>query len=168
MNKQDFTVAIVVDATPREVFDAVNDVRGWWSEEIDGRTDQLGAEFKFHYKDLHRTTHKITELVPGKRVVWKTVESYIGFVEDKKEWDGTEVVFDITRQGDKTELRFTHVGLVPAVECYGKCSGAWGFYIQESLRDLITKGKGQPNEKAGGSRVRRDAAPSALARRAER
>jgi hypothetical protein len=161
MNKQDFTVAIVVDATPRQVFDAVNNVRGWWSEEIDGRTDQLGAEFKFHYKDFHRTTHKITEMVPGKRVVWHTTESYIGFVEDKKEWDGTDIVFDITAvtaSGDRTELRFTHAGLVPAIECYGKCSGAWGFYVQQSLRDLLTTGKGQPNTKAGASHVRREPA----------
>jgi hypothetical protein len=46
----------------------------------------------------------------------------------------------------KTELRFTHVGLVPAFECYGGCSDAWGFYINDSLRSLITTGKGQPNQ----------------------
>ena len=50
-------------------------------------------------------------------------------------------------KGDKTEFRFTHVGLVPAIECYGDCSGAWGFYINDSLRSLITTGKGQPNPK---------------------
>jgi hypothetical protein len=36
-------------------FKAVTNVRGWWSEEIEGRTDKPGAQFKFHYKDLHRT-----------------------------------------------------------------------------------------------------------------
>ncbi len=40
----------------------------------------------------------------------------------------------------------THVGLVPAYECYGVCSDAWGTYINGSLRNLITKGKGQPNQ----------------------
>jgi hypothetical protein len=125
----------------------VTNVRGWWSEEIDGKTDTLGAVFKFRYQDLHRTTQKITELVPGKKVVWHITQSQINFVKDKAEWKGTDVVFEITKKGDKTELRFTHVGLVPAVECYGQCAGAWGFYIKESLRDLITKGTGQPNPK---------------------
>jgi hypothetical protein len=142
-----YTATISVKQSPAEVFAAVNNVRGWWSQEIDGRTDALGAVFKFHYKDLHRTTHTITEFVPGKKVVWHITESQINFVKDKAEWKGTDVVFDITRKGDKTELRFTHVGLVPAVECYGQCAGAWGFYINESLRDLITKGQGQPNPK---------------------
>lgn len=144
MKTQDFTKAILVDATPDQVFDAVTNVRGWWSEEIEGATDTLGSVFEFHYKDLHRSTHKITELVRGKKVVWQTVKGEINFVKDKTEWDGTLVVFEIGKRGDKTELRFTHVGLVPTIQCYGDCSGAWGYHL-DSLRDLITKGKGNPN-----------------------
>jgi len=144
MKKKDFTTTFSVDQSPEEVFDAINNVRGWWSEEIDGSTDKLGAEFKFHHKDLHRSTQKITEFVPGKKVVWHVSEARLNFVKNKTEWNGTEVVFEITRKDGKTELRFTHVGLVPAFECYGDCSGAWGFYINDSLRGLITTGKGQP------------------------
>jgi hypothetical protein len=142
-----FTTSILVDQSPEEVFDAVNDVRGWWSGEIEGRTDQLGAVFEYRYKDVHRTTQRITEYVPGKRVVWHVTESYIGFVDDKNEWNGTDIVFEITRTGGKTELRFTHVGLVPAIACYGKCEGAWTFLIQESLRGRVTKGRGMPFQK---------------------
>jgi hypothetical protein len=150
MKKKDFTTSFSVDRSPREVFDAINDVRGWWSEEIDGSTDKLGAEFKFHHKDVHRSTQKITEFVPGKKVVWHVSDAQLNFVKNKTEWKGTDLVFEITRKGDKTELRFTHVGLVPAFECYGDCSGAWGFYINDSLRSLITTGKGQPYEKEKG------------------
>ena len=145
--KKDFSTTCSVGQSPQEVFDAINNVRGWWSEEIDGSTDKLGAEFKFHYKNFHRSTQKITELVPGKKVVWHVVDARLNFVQNKTEWKGTDVVFEITRKGDKTELRFTHVGLVPAFECYGDCSGAWGFYINDSLRSLITSGKGQPAQK---------------------
>jgi hypothetical protein len=56
-------------------------------------------------------------------------------------------VFEIKSKDGKTELRFTHIGLVPTFECYGGCSGAWGFYINDSLRSLITTGKGAPNKK---------------------
>jgi hypothetical protein len=146
MNVQNYTTSFTVDQSPEEVFAAINNVRGWWSGEIDGSTDKLGAEFKYRYKDLHKTTQKITELIPGKKVVWHVVESHINFVKDKNEWNGTDVVFEIAKKGGKTELRFTHVGLVPAFECYGDCSGAWGFYINDSLRSLITTGKGQPNK----------------------
>lgn len=143
-NTESFTTTMLVDATPEQVFAAVTNVRGWWSEDIVGATDALGAEFEFHYKDLHRSTHKIIELVRGEKVVWLTAKAEINFVADKTEWDGTRVVFEIARRGAQTELRFTHVGLVPTIECYGDCSGAWGFHLG-SLRDLIVTGKGEPN-----------------------
>jgi hypothetical protein len=81
MTNQNFTTTFSVDQSPEEVFHAINNVRGWWSEEIDGSTDKLGAEFKFHYKDLHRSTQKITELVPGKKVVWHVSDAQLNFVE---------------------------------------------------------------------------------------
>ena len=146
-NDQNYTTSFTVDQTPEEVFDAINNVRGWWSDEIDGSTNKLGAEFTYRYKDLHRTTQKITELVPGKKVVWHVTDATLNFVKDKTEWNGTDIVFEIKSKDGKTELRFTHIGLVPTFECYGGCSGAWGFYINDSLRSLITTGKGAPNKK---------------------
>jgi uncharacterized protein YndB with AHSA1/START domain len=145
METKNFTTSITVDRSPDEVFAAVNDVRGWWSGEIDGKTDQLGAEFTYRYKDAHRTTQRITEFVPGKKVVWRVVDSEINFVKDKTEWTGTDIVFEIGEKDGGTELRFTHVGLVPTIQCYGNCSGAWGYYINESLKGLLTTGKGAPN-----------------------
>ena len=147
MKTKDFTTSILVDQTPQQAFDAINDVRGWWSGEIEGRTDVLGAEFTYRYKTIHRTTQKITELVPGKKVVWHITASHLSSFRDKSEWGGTDVVFEIAKKGDKTEVRFTHVGLVPTIECYGDCSGAWGFFVNERLRDRITTGKGQPSAK---------------------
>jgi uncharacterized protein YndB with AHSA1/START domain len=143
MSRKNFSVSILVDQSPDDVFKAVNNVRGWWSENIEGRTDQLGAEFTFQHEDMHRSTHKITEFVPGKKVVWHTTKASINFVKDKTEWDGTDIIFEIGKKGRKTELRFTHVGLVPTIECYDGCSGAWGFYVKDSLHKLITTGKGE-------------------------
>ena len=144
---RDFTTTISVDQTPEEAFAAVIDVRGWWSGEIDGPTGVLGGEFTYRYEDLHYSKQKVTELIPGKKVVWLVLDSHLGFVEDKHEWNGTRVTFDITRKGDKTEVRFTHAGLVPAHQCYGACSNAWSSYVHGSLRSLIATGKGQPNAK---------------------
>jgi hypothetical protein len=150
MTDQSYATSFTVDESPEQAFAAVNNVRGWWSEEIDGSTDQLGAEFKFHYQDVHHSTQKIMELAPGKKVVWRVVDARLNFVKAKTEWKGTDIIFEIARKGGKTELRFTHAGLIPAFECYGGCSGAWGFYINDSLRSLITTGKGKPIEKGKG------------------
>ena len=145
MTQNNYTTAFTVEQSPEEVFAAINNVRAWWSGEVDGPTDQLGGQFTYRYKDVHRTTQTVTELVPGRKVAWRVVDSEINFVDDKDEWTGTELVFDIARKGDKTELKFTHIGLIPEIECYDGCSGAWGFYVNESLRSLITTGQGQPN-----------------------
>src|SRR5208283_3664133 len=123
MTNKNYTASFMVDQSPEEVFAAINNVRGWWSGEIDGRTDQLGAEFTYRYENIHRSVQKITERAPGKKIVWHVVDADINFVKDKKEWNGTDIVFEIAKEGGKIELRFTHVGLVPTIECYGKCAG---------------------------------------------
>ena len=145
MNKQNFMTTISVDQTPEEVFAAINNVHGWWSGEIEGHTDKLGAEFTYRYKDVHRSKQKITEFVPGKKIVWHVLDSHLSFVKDKNEWNETDIVFDISEEQDKTEVRFTHLGLVPQYECYGSCSNAWATLINGNLRKLITTGKGLPD-----------------------
>ncbi|HWX55149.1 MAG TPA: SRPBCC domain-containing protein [Verrucomicrobiae bacterium] len=147
MNSQNFTATFTVDQTPQEAFAAINNVRGWWSGDIAGSTDKLGAEFTYRYKDIHYSKHKITELIPGKKVTWLVLDSHLSFVEDKTEWNGTTITFDVSKKGGQTEVRFTHQGLVPEVECFNGCSNAWSSYINGSLRNLITTGKGQPNQK---------------------
>lgn len=147
---QDFTTSFSVEKTPKEVFDAINNVRGWWSESVEGNTAQLNEQFLYYYKDVHISKMKIVEFVPNKKVVWLVLENHFNFTKDKTEWNGTKIVFEIVEKGDKTELRFTHIGLVPAYECYNVCNDAWTSYIQGSLKDLITTGKGKPNAKEGG------------------
>jgi hypothetical protein len=149
MLDQNFTTTITVDQTPEEAFAAINNVRGWWTGKpgVEGSTKKLGDEFMYRYEPHHSTKQKITEFIPGKKVVWLVLDSTLNFVKDKTEWNGTTITFEISRNGGKTEVRFTHVGLVPDNECYGACSNAWGSYINGSLKNLITTGKAQPSEK---------------------
>jgi hypothetical protein len=147
MPKQDFTTTILVDQTPKEAYDAVNNVRGWWSEEIEGRTDNLNAEFKYHYRDVHRCKMKIIEMIPHQKVVWLILDNYFNFIKDQSEWKDTKIIFEISKKGKQTQIHFTHLGLVPEYECYTICHDAWSGYIKNSLRRLIESGKGQPNPK---------------------
>jgi len=147
MTARNLTHTMTLDQTPEEAFAAINNVRGWWSGEIEGSTGKLGDEFTYRYKDIHYSKQRITESLPGKKVVWLVLDSYLNFVEDKTEWNGTRVTFEIARKNGQTEIVFTHVGLTSADQCFDGCNSAWGSYINGSLRNLIATGKGQPNPK---------------------
>jgi Activator of Hsp90 ATPase homolog 1-like protein len=147
MSNQSYNATITVEQSPKEAFDAIRNVRGWWSEEVTGGTSKVGDKFKYHYQDAHKCTMKLVELIPNKRVAWLVTDNYFSFIADKTEWKGTKVVFDIAKKGAKTEVHFTHEGLVPAYECYNVCSDAWSSYIRGSLKSLIANGKGSPNPK---------------------
>ena len=151
--EDNFSTTVSVDQTPGDVFAAINNVRGWWSADVEGSTDSLGEEFTYRNMPVHRCTIRVTEFVPGERVVWNVVDNFFDFTEDKNEWKGTEIHFDIARRGDKTELAFAHLGLVPDYECFDVCSNAWGFYVNTSLRGLIRTGQGLPNQKEQGASV---------------
>ena len=141
----DLTYTFTVDRSPAEAFAAICDPRAWWSGDVQGRTDELGAEWSYEVPDLHFTSFRITELVPDRSVAWLVTGSRIEFTEDKEEWTGTTVRFDITTTAAGTEVRFTHEGLVPQVECYDVCRVAWSEYVNGSLRALIETGTGRPN-----------------------
>ncbi|MES1215348.1 MAG: SRPBCC domain-containing protein [Bacteroidota bacterium] len=143
MATTDFTTTILVDQTPEEVFHAINNVRGWWQGEIEGNSEKRNDEFTYRFSDIHFSKQRLVELIPGKKIVWLVTESQLNFIKDKSEWNGTKIIFDISAKNNKTEVRFTHQGLVPQIECYKDCSNAWGQLVQQSLFSLITTGKGK-------------------------
>lgn len=143
MTTKSYTTSFTVPRTPAEVAAAISNPRAWWSDSIEGTTDKVGAVWNYHFRDIHRATIKVTEMAPG-RIVWHVLENDFNFIADKREWVDTHLVFDVALKGDGTEVRFTHVGLVPDYECYEICENAWGTYIG-SLRSFITTGTGFPN-----------------------
>lgn len=155
MSDNSFTATFLVDQTPDVAFAAINNVRGWWSEDIDGPTDQLGAEFRYSSEVqldgetvIHRCTMKIEEFVPSEKVVWHCLENYFSFTKDKTEWTDTKIIFEISAEGDRTRVRFTHLGLLPEYECFDVCTNAWSGYVASSLKSLIVTGEGDRNNDA--------------------
>jgi len=142
---KDYTATIIVDQSPEAVLKAIQNLRGWWSEDIAGETANVGDECIHRYKEVHRCTLKLVERVPNRKVVWRVLDNYFSFTKDKSEWKGTSLVFEVSTQGDKTKVHFTHRGLVPEYECFDVCSNAWDTLINDSLKALISTGKGTPD-----------------------
>lgn len=139
---KDLTISILVPKAAKEVFDAIRDVKSWWVGDVTGDANKVGSEFTYKYKDFHTSTQKVTELIPGKKVVWHVEDAVLSFTKDKKEWKGTDIVFEILPEGDQTQIKFTHKGLTPEVECFEACSGGWDFYVTKSLKNFVVNGKG--------------------------
>lgn len=148
MKTDNLTITLLVDQSPREVFEAILHVQGWWSEGLIGKSARLHDEFEYRHKDIHFSRQRLTEVVPNEKVVWEVTESDLSVFKHNTEWTGTIISFEISKKNDKTQLLFTHHGLVPQCECFNACSNGWGYYVGESLLSLITTGKGTPDSKA--------------------
>jgi hypothetical protein len=137
MTEQSYTTSFRVDRTPEDVYAAITDPRAWWDGEFEGSADALGGEFTYRYEDLHFSRQQVTELKPNEKVAWLVLEGGPSFTGETDEWRGTTIVFEISEAGGRTELRFTHLGLVPRFTCFEVCSSAWGHYVNDSLRNYI-------------------------------
>lgn len=136
MKKQDYNAIITISNTAQEAFKSINSVSKWWTE-IEGSSQKLNDIFTIHFGKTF-ITHKIAELVLDKKVVWHVTDSSV------EEWKDTKISFEISPKNNSTEINFTHIGIVPGLECYDSCVRGWNKFINESLFELITKGKGVP------------------------
>lgn len=149
MKNQDYSIHMIVEQDPETVYNAINNVRGWWSEEIEGPTDVLNKEWFYHYKDIHLCKMKVVTLNPYQKVVWEVMENHFNFVSNTTEWVGNRLIFEIVKEDGKTKLTFTQQGLTSFYECFEVCREAWTNYITSSLYKLITTGRGEPNPAEG-------------------
>jgi Activator of Hsp90 ATPase homolog 1-like protein len=147
MKKQDYTATILVKATANKAFRSINHVAAWWIEDLEGSSEKLNDVLTIRFGGESFVTIKIIESVPDKKVVWTVTDCYLHWFSDKKEWKGTQIVFEISAEGDSTKIQFTHIGLEPRVECYEVCVKGWDQYIKGSLAKLLNEGEGLPQRK---------------------
>ena len=142
IKKENFTYSFKTSTPPEDVFRLLLDIEQWWSglhgETIKGESRKVGDEFTFEAGGgAHYSKQKLTELIPGKRVVWLVTDSKLTFLSDTKEWTDTRIRFDISTEGNHTVITFTHDGLEPQVECYNDCSREWPKYIGKLKQKMM-------------------------------
>ncbi len=143
MKQQNYQCSIAADITPHEAFNSINQVNQWWAKNFEGRAEKLDDVFTVRFGTTW-VTFKLTEVVPDKKVVWEVLDCYLPWLNDKTEWNGTCVVFEIEASSESTQITMTHIGLVPEVECYQACETGWNHHIKDSLLALLTEREGMP------------------------
>jgi hypothetical protein len=143
MESQNYQTSIVVGATSREAFEAICNVPKWWTQNVVGKSDQLNDIFTVRFGDTFKTS-KITEIFPGKKIIWNVINSNLHWIERKIEWNGTDIIWEVSSANNQTKITMTHMGLTLESECFEECQKGWDFYIGQSLNKLLTEGKGLP------------------------
>ena len=142
MKKQDYTSSITANITAKEALEGIIQVSKWWTKNFKGSSQKINDEFIIQYGDAHYSKHKLIEIIPDKKVVWLVTESTLNWIKgDKHEWTNTKMSFEISSKGRQTGINFTHMGLVPGLDCYNNCAKGWDQFIKINLFEFLTEGK---------------------------
>ena len=147
MKNQDYHGSISTQIAPKEAFDKIARVSEWWSKHFEGESQKAGDVFTVRFgakgeKDMYKI--QVTEATPGKRIVWKVIDSKQDWVKKPTEWTGTEIIWDISPEKEGARITMTHNGLNADLECYEKCVGGWNYLTSESLPKLLQENVGKP------------------------
>jgi uncharacterized protein YndB with AHSA1/START domain len=119
----------------------VEGVAGWWTKDTSG-VSKVGEtiEVRFHSregKQIGHMTMKVIALDLNKKVHWRVTAG-------PEEWVGTDVVFDLSQEGDDTIVLFGHKKWREVNDFTSHCSTKWATFLL-SLRELVESGKGKPS-----------------------
>jgi hypothetical protein len=141
MKTKDYHKGITAKITSEEAFKNIANVAGWWTSHFKGNTANVNDTFRVTFGE-NWFSFKVIESVPNKRSVWLCTDCSMVWLNNRNEWKGTKIVWEISEYKNGIKIDMTHVGLVSSTECYGTCSIGWENYIGESLPKLIKTGKG--------------------------
>jgi hypothetical protein len=144
MESQNYHAVIRVKSTPEEAFAKITQIANWWKKDFSGQAGKLNSSFRVPFSEESYVDFKVTEAIPHTKLTWSVTDCFLPWFQNKKEWNGTHVVWEIAPEHDATHITMTHVGLVPEVECYEACEAGWNGHVKTSLLLFINENRGQP------------------------
>lgn len=134
---------IEIEARPERVFDALTTEKGlsgWWTsvsslkEPVEGAT----TEFRFNNGEVVFTM-RVDELLSPKLVLWKCVGG-------PKEWKGTRLRWEISKNKNGSTLEFTHSKWKSVDDYFRMCNSTWG-ELMYRLKGYAETGESNPHFK---------------------
>jgi len=118
----------------------------WWGRVDNSDINKVGDSFSIYFEDTE-WRFEITKFSMYEEIHWKCIFAHhtvSGLENVKEEWLNTEIIWKFKNIEKGTEISFEHKGLTPELNCYDVCNGGWNFFIANSLKDYLEKGKGNP------------------------
>jgi hypothetical protein len=144
MEQKDYQGVILVDNSLTAAFESIaSGVNEWWAANFEGSSQNLGDVFTVRFGETF-VTFKVTEFIPDQKIEWQVMDCYLPWLQDKKEWNGTRILFEFEQKGDQVQITMTHIGLRPEIECFETCVKGWDQHFKGSLYKLLSEGVGQP------------------------
>jgi uncharacterized protein YndB with AHSA1/START domain len=134
----DINHQVGIKAPPEKIFELLSTDSGlsqWWTNVVSG-AGEVGSVIAFRFGE-GGPDFSVAELVPNRLVRWK----HHGNMPEQ--WMGTEVLFEISEDGDQSLVRFTHANWKETTDFLAHCSTKWAVFLL-SLKDALELGKGRP------------------------
>lgn len=136
MKNENYHKTIMVNGSAKEAMKKIGMIDQWWRKDFKGTVEKLNDTFRVPFGEPSYVDFKVTEFTPSKKMVWNVTDCYLQWFQDKKEWNNTNLIFQLSEQNGKTKIDFTHEGLVPEIECYEICEKGWNGHI-DGLKNYI-------------------------------
>lgn len=146
---ENYVHILEVNTTADKVYQTLTDeIPLWWTELFEGFSSDVGNLFTIRFGDQIHKTMRVQELTRHTKVVWFVEDSLIALSELKNqtEWIGTTIIWEIEENKESTQIKLTHIGLNPDIECYEICSNGWLQFLG-SLKKSLETGEGAPYRK---------------------
>lgn len=143
LGQADFRLSFDIKASPGLVLDKIAKVGQWWAKDFTGSAENPGDRFVVRFGTTY-VNFTVCEYIPAKKVCWMVTDCNLDWIDQKKEWTGTKVSFELSEQHDRTTIVFTHFGLTDAATCYTDCKKGWTHHLLDSLVPFVEENRGIP------------------------
>ncbi len=93
MNQQDYQGVILVDNSLTAAFESIaSGVNEWWAVNFEGSSQNMDDVFTVRFGETF-VTFKVTEFIPDQKIEWTVIDCYLPWLQDKKEWNDTRILF---------------------------------------------------------------------------
>lgn len=141
---QNYEEIINVPAPQRDCFQAVaTQMDKWWTHTTDGGLEKVGDKVTAKFPpDYGFWTFEAIVFERLNRIEMICVDAHHkvdGQPEEiDQEWLGTKIIWNFRSVGDTTEIKMTHEGLTPKLNCWGICLDGWKHFFKRSLKAYLS------------------------------